>query len=106
MSTLRSELYSGTTTPIADDVFFQKLHASLKTRRGLIKGQIDKGKKSHCAMGCFWDDVPDAAVKNTLIDEVAAVNDSVPDSLGTRVRMQIVRNWVKNRALALKIDLE
>lgn len=54
-------------------------------------------------MGCFWDAEPNYAVPFSLIEQVAAVNDSVPKELGSRVRMQVVRNWVSNRMKALGI---
>jgi hypothetical protein len=57
-------------------------------------------------MGCFWTDYgAHTPVKNVIIDEIAAINDSIPIEMGSRVRMKIVRNWVRNRAESLGVHL-
>lgn len=104
-SKLRAGQLFGSFKPgITEQELLKQLSVSLKKRRALAFGQIDIGK-SHCAMGCFFADNDNVAVPNALIDQVAAVNDAVPDELGNKVRMQIVRNWVSNRAKALGVTL-
>lgn len=103
-SALRSELYGSHDPGPTEADFIKSLHASLKSRKALIAGAVDKGKQ-HCAIGCYFADNPNTAVKNSLVDQVAAVNDAVPQELGNKVRMQIVRKWVENRAKALGVTL-
>lgn len=110
MSTkLRPECGTSTTKPVATQAYLlQVLNRALQKRRGLAFGQLTKpgkGGGSHCAMGCFFEESPSYCVPATLIDEVAAVNDSVPLEAGSRLRMKVVRNWVKARAAALGILL-
>lgn len=109
MTKLRPECGTSSTKPVATQAYLlQRLHLALQTRRGLAFGQLrkpGKGSGSVCAMGCFWDDNPEYCVPSSLIDEVAAVNDSVPLEAGSRLRMKVVRNWVRARAKALGIRL-
>jgi hypothetical protein len=49
----------------------------------------------HCAIGAFWKDNPGQALHTALIDEVAAVNDSVPPSATPQQRWKAVRSWLR-----------
>jgi hypothetical protein len=108
MSTLRPECETAPASAqaITPEMLFRRLHLALKKRRGLAFGQLNKSDGSACAMGCFWNENPGVVVDSSLIDAVAAVNDSVQLKAGSsRLRMKVVRNWVRARAKALGIQL-
>lgn len=46
-------------------------------------------------MGAFWDDNPRLSVNATLIEEVAAVNDSIPPSATPKERWKKVTSWLR-----------
>lgn len=67
-------------------------------RRALAYGVLnDPATGRCCAMGAFWDDNPGASVETALVDEVAGVNDSVPESATDFERWQHVRRWIKSK---------
>jgi hypothetical protein len=49
----------------------------------------------HCALGCFWADNPKASISTSLIDEVAAVNDSLGPKATPQQRWKKVRGWLR-----------
>ena len=63
-------------------------------RKGLIYGKLD-GPGGHCAMGAFWHDNPKLIVSTSLVDEVAAVNDSLGPYATPRERWLKVRSWLR-----------
>jgi hypothetical protein len=77
---------------------------AVERRHGLIYGKLHDGKGGSCAMGAFWDDNPHLAVDTDVIDEVAAVNDSLPPSATPQQRWKKVVSWLrwKVRVMALK----
>jgi hypothetical protein len=77
------------------------LRDSIDRRRGLIHGRLHDGRGGHCALGCFWADNPKATLKNDLIDEVAAVNDSLGVDATPRQRWLKVRSWLRFKLCAL-----
>ena len=78
------------------------IYSSVVRRRSLIFGRLDDDHGGHCAMGCFWDDNPHLSVDNSIVDEVSAVNDSIPASESPKKRWQTVSRWLrwKMRVLA------
>jgi len=48
-------------------------------------------------MGAYWERNPTEVVDNSLIDEVAAVNDSVPPEATDFERWRHVRRWLKHQ---------
>lgn len=69
------------------------IYTAVKHQDGLIHGKLHKGE-NHCAIGCFFDDNPEAALPFDLIDEVAMVNDSVPH-MTPRQRKLHVSKWLR-----------
>jgi hypothetical protein len=67
----------------------------------LIFGRLKDGKGGHCAMGAFWKENPGAVVNSRVIDEVAAVNDSVGPSRSPKARWKIVRSYLRWRLRVL-----
>lgn len=68
---------------------------SVDRRAGLIHGHLNGPNKTHCALGCFWEDNPSAALRTSLVDEVAAVNDSLGPHASPRQRWLKVRSWLR-----------
>lgn len=82
-------------TAVPDDTALYLIMESVKARRALIYGKLDDAYGGHCALGCFWADNPKAALNTALIDEVAAVNDSVPPSATPQERWKKVNGWLR-----------
>jgi len=104
MSKLRPECGPGKGEALADDTALFLIRDSVAKRRSLIRGRLHDGKGGHCAMGCFWTDNPNITLHTALIDEVAAVNDSIPPGALPSVRWKKVNEWLrwKVKALAAK----
>lgn len=95
MSKLRPECGNSTRPAIADDTALYLIRDSVAKRRSLIHGRLHDNKGHHCAMGAFWTDNPGATVHARLVDEVAAVNDSIPPSATPRERWKKVNSWLR-----------
>ena len=71
---------------------------AIARRRSLAYGKLDDDETGrHCAMGAFWDENPSAVVGNELIDQVSAINDSVPPEATDFERWQHVWRWVRSQ---------
>lgn len=101
MSKLRPELTLNTSNKYCPDkgtALLMTLNA-IKTKTGLLHGRLHKYGES-CAVGSYFDVNPNVCYPGGLIDEVAAVNDSMPN--GTpRQRKQMVMRWLKWRLAQL-----
>ncbi len=94
MSKLRPECTSAHGYSIPNDTALFMIRDSVARRRTLIHGRLHwRGK--HCAMGCFWADNPDAIVNTELLEEVAAVNDSLPAGATSQQRWKKVNEWLR-----------
>jgi len=84
-----------------DDTALWLIRDSVQKRAGLLYGQLRNGHGEYCAIGAFWEDHPGVTLHTALIDEVAAVNDSVgPRALpGTRWRK--VNSWLRFKIKSL-----
>lgn len=74
---------------------------SVAKRRSLIYGRLNGPNGAHCAIGAFWEDNPRQLLKSSLIDEVAAVNDSLPPSATPHERWEKVNNWLRFKIRSL-----
>lgn len=95
MSKLRPECGTSTGCALPRDTALFLIRASIAKHRGLIWGKLHDGKGGHCAMGAFWADNPKASVSECLVDEVAAVNDSIPPTATPRERWKKVNSWLR-----------
>ncbi len=96
MSKLRSEGVSITHLPaLPDDTALYLILESVARRRMLIYGKLKDGEGHYCAIGAFWEDNPEIVLRSSLIDEVAAVNDSVPESATPQERWKKVTGWLR-----------
>ena len=96
MSELRPECktsYGGKSIPY--DTALYLIRDSVARRRSLIFGKLNDGKGGHCAIGSFWQDNPGTILTSALVDEVAAVNDSVPPSATPHERWKKVNSWLR-----------
>jgi hypothetical protein len=102
MSKLRPECTGTGGVFVPDDTALYLIRDSVARRRALIHGRLHDGYGKHCAMGAFWTDNPKAAINVRLIDEVAAVNDSLPVTATPKERWKKVMSWLrwKTRVLA------
>jgi hypothetical protein len=90
---------SGNFCPDGADAYFILLQA-VESQPGLIHGKLDGPKGAHCALGSYWDQHPKWAVPSNLVDEVAAINDSVP-TVTPRRRKEIVTQWLNGNFAAM-----
>lgn len=95
MSRLRPECGTSSKPAISNDTALYLIRDSVAKRRSLIYGRLRDGRGGTCAMGAFFADNPNAVVYETLIDEVAAVNDSVPRTATPHERWKKVNSWLR-----------
>jgi hypothetical protein len=97
MSILRPECkdYYGSDPALSDDTALFLIKDAVERRRGLIYEKLDDGHGNHCAIGSFWADNPGRVLHRSLVDEVAAVNDSVPAKATPQERWKKVRSWLR-----------
>lgn len=70
------------------------IYNAVQAQDGLIHGKLDNNVGEHCAIGSYFDVNPKTALDTALIDEVAAVNDSMPK--GTlKQRKTMVARWLR-----------
>lgn len=86
---------------LPDDTALFMIRDSVAKRRTLIYGRLHDGRGNHCAIGSFWNDNPKAVLNSTLVDEVAAVNDSIPPTATARERWKKVNSWLRFKIAAL-----
>lgn len=103
MSKLRPECktYIGNDPVLPDDTALFLIRDAVARRGSLIYGRLHDGKGEHCAIGAFWADNPRAVLNSDLIDEVAAVNDSVPKTATPRERWRKVNEWLRFKIKSL-----
>lgn len=95
MSKLRPECTTSTKPALADDTALYLIRDSVAKRRSLIHGRLHDRNGNHCAIGAFWTDNPNTTLNSALIDEVAAVNDSVPPNATPSERWKKVNSWLR-----------
>lgn len=95
MSKLRPETVTSFGRALPNDTALFLIRDAVARRNFLIHGRLDGPNGSHCAIGAFWADNPGMALNSSLIDEVAAVNDSVPPTATTKARWKKVNEWLR-----------
>jgi hypothetical protein len=88
-------------TALPDETALFLIRESVARRKTLIYGMLHGPNGEHCALGCFWEDNPKAILNTTLVDEVAAVNDSVPPGASPKVRWKKVNSWLRFKIASL-----
>ena len=104
MSHLRPECATSKDPALPYDTALYLIKNAVERRGSLVYGQLNDKRGGHCAIGAFWADNPGTTLTTDLIDEVAAVNDSVPPTATPKERWLTVRRWLrwKVRTLAVK----
>lgn len=69
------------------------VYNAVKAKQQLVHGRLHHAGES-CAIGSFWDINPHCSMKVSIIDEVAAVNDSVPNATPRQRRLVVLR-WLR-----------
>ena len=95
MSKFRPECSDSKNAAIPDETALFLIRNAVAKRRSLTYGKLHDGAGNHCAIGCFWTDNPKTTLSSALIDEVAAVNDSVPKTASAHERWKVVNGWLR-----------
>jgi len=106
MTQLRRECYdAGPNDPEAlpRDTALFLIRDAVARRKELIFGRLHDGRGHHCAIGAFWADNPKAILTSALIDEVAAVNDSLPSTACAHDRWKKVNEWLRFKIKAMTV---
>lgn len=101
MSALRPTLKTGSTKPcMTDGTAYLLIYEAVKDAPGLIHGKLDNKQGEHCAIGNYFARHSGTSLPNNLIDEVAAVNDSVPLKTQRQRKLHVIR-WLSWRLARL-----
>ena len=84
---------AGTFSPNGATAYLM-IYNALRDREGLIHGKLDGPLGEHCAIGWYFEVNDRTALDLDLIDEVAAVNDSMPKAT-KRQRKNMVARWLR-----------
>jgi hypothetical protein len=84
---------------VAGLVALRMIRDSIAKRPGLIRGKLNGKNGTHCALGCFWADHEELAIKAELTNEIAKVNDSV--ARDPKKRREAVLKWLDRKIAAL-----
>jgi len=95
MSRLRPEARSSREPALPDETALFLVRDAVEHQRGLIHGRLHDGKGGHCAVGALWATVPSLVLHTAVVDEIAAVNDSVTPTATPRERWLKVRSWLR-----------
>lgn len=101
MSKLRPETRESIWEALPYDTALFLIRDSIAKRKELIYGRLRDGHGGHCAIGSFWADNPGITLNSSLVDEVAAVNDSVPATASPRERWKKVNSWLRFKIASL-----
>jgi hypothetical protein len=101
MSKFRPECRNATGNALPDDTALFLIRSSVAKRRELIFGRLNDGLGNHCAIGAFWADNPKTILHSSLVDEVAAVNDSIPPTATPKERWKKVNSWLRFKIASL-----
>jgi hypothetical protein len=100
MSRLRPELATTAKPPTATNgTAYYVVLGAVEGQDGLIHGRLHE-RGQHCAIGSYFADHPNAVLREDFIDEVAAVNDSVPYAT-PKQRKKFVLRWLRWRLTQL-----
>jgi hypothetical protein len=102
MSVFRPGLCDSDKAALSNDTALYLIRQAVAKRRSLIHGRLHDGKGGHCAVGCLWQDNPKIVLRSSLIDEVAAVNDSVPPTATPHQRWKVVNGWLRWKVQVLR----
>jgi hypothetical protein len=94
MSKLRPELSNASTEPcMSNGTAYLMIWSAVKDQPGLLHGKLQRAGE-HCAIGSYFTVNAHTSLPGDLIDEVAAVNDSVPHMTNRQRKLHVVR-WLR-----------
>lgn len=93
-SNLRPETKSTNDPALFGGTAYFAILNAVKAQPGLIAGKLNGPCGEHCAIGSYFALKKHMALPMTLIDEVAAVNDSMPN-VTPIARKRAVMRWLK-----------
>ena len=67
---------------------------AIEQQRGLIHGRLETPQGEYCSIGSYFHVNKGTCLPNDLIDEVAAVNDSMPKLTPVQRKKRMVQ-WLK-----------
>lgn len=88
------------TAPNYTDALYM-IRDAVRRRDRLIYGKLNRPDGQHCAIGSFFADNPKLALQTSVIDEVAAYNDSIPPTASEKTRKRKVLEWLNFKLSAL-----
>ena len=105
MAKLRPELPNAhpSTPCMRNGTAYLLIYNAVKDAPGLVHGKTTIGRE-HCAIGWYFEQQPRTALEASLIDEVAAVNDSIPHRT-MKQRRDLVLKWLYWRLKGLGFSL-
>lgn len=105
MSRLRPELKGNPKgyPSMSNGTAYMMIYSAVQSKPGLVHGRLETNG-DFCAIGSYFDINDKTALPSALIDEVAAVNDSVPH-LSMRQRKVHVARWLRWKLAQLGMQL-
>ncbi len=94
-SKLRPECGCGNGVALPDDTAIFLIRDAVARRRSLAYGRLHDSAGRSCAMGAFWEDNPKLTTSWKLLEEVAAVNDSLPRTATPQQRWKKTMEWLR-----------
>lgn len=77
-----------------DGAAYFAIYNAVREQDGLIHGRLNNAAGEHCAIGSYFALKKHVCLPQNIIDEVAAVNDSMPQASTIYRKRQVVR-WLK-----------
>lgn len=104
MSNIRPELKSANKNDpcLHGGTAYFAIYNAVKAQTGLIHGKLDGPYGEHCAIGSYFALPKHVCLPTALIDEVAAVNDSMPN-LSAKLRKREVLRWLRWKLAEIKM---
>lgn len=97
MSVLRPTLGKGNpfNKPcMTDGTAYLMILSAVKSQGGLVHGKLTDDHGAYCAIGSYFEINKGTALPQSIVDEVAAVNDSVPH-FTAKQRKGYVAKWLR-----------
>lgn len=96
MKTLRPETRTASPNEpcLYDGSAYFAIFNAVREQRGLIHGRLHNASGEHCAIGSYFAIEKHVCLPADLIEEVAAVNDSMPHATTRQRRLQMLR-WLR-----------
>jgi hypothetical protein len=101
MSKLRPTLCNADpgTTVMRNGTAYLMIFNAVQSRAGLVHGELQK-RGEFCAIGSYFEINRNTGLPSELIDEVAAVNDSMPTVSRPERRRRVLR-WLRWKLTAI-----